>query len=353
MTMERRVQDSAVESNQESRDASGESGAAREGNSGGPRTFQPGARPGQGQYPATPRKVRHGIKLVAKDGAIPRNDASGHWLDVFERITTTGEREQGRQYAIMGQTRTLEIRPGEIVASVQGVRSRAYSTKIHIEPLREEHWDALISAMAKEPVNLVKLTAGELPSGIRQLARQAGVPFFLRGLEDLKFSCTCGRPLPCRHISAVADLVAEELARKPLTMFRLRGMDSEVVIERLRQALAIRTRGEATAHVDPMIPESREEAEPLEDCLDHFWRPGVGMLHFQDRPAHPHVPHALLRRLGPSPLEGKFPFVGLLASIYDTVRDHTKVIQASVDDQPLPDDLPSDELADADDPSAD
>ena len=32
-----------------------------------------------------------------------------------------------------------------------------------------------------------------------------------------------------------------------------------------------------------------------------------------------HAPHALLRRLGPSPLRGRFPLVGLLASVYDTV----------------------------------
>jgi hypothetical protein len=32
-----------------------------------------------------------------------------------------------------------------------------------------------------------------------------------------------------------------------------------------------------------------------------------------------YAPHALLRRLGSAPLEGRFPLVGLLASIYDSV----------------------------------
>jgi hypothetical protein len=38
-------------------------------------------------------------------------------------------------------------------------------------------------------------------------------------------------------------------------------------------------------------------------------------------PPPQHAPHALLRRLGPSPLPGRFPLVGLLASVYDTVAE--------------------------------
>jgi hypothetical protein len=39
------------------------------------------------------------------------------------------------------------------------------------------------------------------------------------------------------------------------------------------------------------------------------------------------VPHALLRRLGPSPMNGRFPLVGLLASVYDTVAAAARHIQ--------------------------
>ncbi len=37
--------------------------------------------------------------------------------------------------------------------------------------------------------------------------------------------------------------------------------------------------------------------------------------------------HALLRRLGSSPLEGRFPITGLLASIYDTVSEQARRIR--------------------------
>ena len=41
---------------------------------------------------------------------------------------------------------------------------------------------------------------------------------------------------------------------------------------------------------------------------------------FEQLAAQQHVPHALLRRLGSSPLGGKFPLVGLLASVQDSLR---------------------------------
>jgi uncharacterized Zn finger protein len=137
--------------------------------------------------------------------------------------------------------------------------------------------------------------------------------------------------MPCRHIAAVADLVAELLAADPLLAFRLRGLPVDQLLERLRHARALRTRGEATAHVDPLIPESREEAEPLEDCLDSFWRPAPRLASFHDRPNTPFVPHALLRRMGPPPMSGRFPLVGLLASIYDDVGRRAVALRDKAD----------------------
>jgi hypothetical protein len=68
-----------------------------------------------------------------------------------------------------------------------------------------------------------------------------------------------------------------------------------------------------------MIPQTQAEAPALESCLGEFWRPPPGASAGQQPPPPQHVSHALLRRLGPSPLQGKFPLVGLLASIYDSV----------------------------------
>ena len=55
----------------------------------------------------------------------------------------------------------------------------------------------------------------------------------------------------------------------------------------------------------------------------------------------PFAPHALLRRLGQSPLQGKFPLVGLLASIYDSMAARGRELRdrdvESVVDEPRDD----------------
>jgi hypothetical protein len=76
-----------------------------------------------------------------------------------------------------------------------------------------------------------------------------------------------------------------------------------------------------------MIPESQVEPPPLELCLDDFWRSGPRLAELEAKPPPQHVPHALLRRLGPSPMNGKFPMVGLLASIYDTIAESARKLR--------------------------
>jgi hypothetical protein len=73
-----------------------------------------------------------------------------------------------------------------------------------------------------------------------------------------------------------------------------------------------------------MIPESQIQPPPLASCIEEFWRAGPELAELEHRPPPQHAPHALLRRLGPSPLNGRFPLAGLLASVYDTVSEAAK-----------------------------
>ena len=57
----------------------------------------------------------------------------------------------------------------------------------------------------------------------------------------------------------------------------------------------------------------------MEQAIENFWNTGTGLETFRRERRMEYAPHALLRRLGNAPLEGRFPLVGLLASIYDSV----------------------------------
>jgi uncharacterized Zn finger protein len=264
---------------------------------------------------ATPRRVRSGVKLR---GGEVRTWVGGRWLALVEQLVGIPERLGGRDYARRGQTVTLEFVPGGIEARVQGRAARPYTTRWRIPVFDEGQWQRLIDAMAAEALYAAKLLARELPEAVDELPGLGDLHLLPRAPE-VRLECDCGRGAACRHAAAIGYLAAERLDRDPLKAFELRGMAVPRLLERLAAVRARQTRSVA-AHAEPLVPHAVQQASrPLEACLDSFWRPGPQLAELQRMPPPQHAPHALLRRLGPSPLAGRFPLVGLLASVYDTV----------------------------------
>lgn len=281
--------------------------------------------------PEGPRRVRGGIKLKSRDGVIPSTPLTDALVRRIEGGIPTDERDEGVRYARLGQILTMQHDGGVLRARVQGSAPRPYEVSIPFGVWTDAQWDQIIEAMAAEAVYVVKLLADELPDGIDTLLEPLGLELLPGPDTPLVPSCPCGRDGRCRHAAALAYVFAEQLAKNPLMVFTLRGMPVDQLLERLRQTRTLQAHGVAAAHFDPMIPESKKEPPPLEMCVDEFWRAGRGIDDAQIAPPSKHLPHALLRRLGPSPLPGKFPLVGLLASIYDAVAEHAARIDAETD----------------------
>lgn len=142
---------------------------------------------------------------------------------------------------------------------------------------------------------------------------------------EVRPSCTCGDTQAwCKHVCCVAALFAERLARDSFLMFTLRGLESEDLLERLRQRRAITSAAAAQGAVSvyaARIPGVSEQGAPaLDQCLDRFWEIGPELRDVDFPIEPPQVAHPLLRRLGPSPFASdiaKFPLVGLLATCYE------------------------------------
>ena len=83
----------------------------------------------------------------------------------------------------------------------------------------------------------------------------------------------------------------------------------------------------------PSAASVARELPGSEERLEDFWTGGNALLEFERTSKSTHAPHALLRRLGTTPLEARFPLVGLLASIYDSVAEDTNVEIQKIDDQ--------------------
>ena len=290
-----------------------------------------------------PRKVRHGIKLqgtLLSDSQIEPNAtdrtskpaaSSGaqlgrRWLSLVESAAESAQLAAGLEYARSGQVVNIEFQAGAVTGQVQGSGARPYPVQINVPMFTAEQWSQIIDAMADEAVYVAKLLADEWPPGTDELLAARHLSPLPPDAESLKFKCGCaasqGSAHVCKHIVALAHIAAEQIAHQPLVVFAMLGMPAEQVLERLRRVREIQMRGEAVAHATAQIPQAGIETVPLEQCLDDFWRAGGRsgeweQFSFSSSPHH--VQHALLRRLGPPPMNGKFPLVGLLASVYDAV----------------------------------
>ena len=320
-----------------------------------------------------PRRVTGGIRLQFKPSAAaaaastdkngeaqkPEEEAastpgwswaSARWMRLAEDFAPGEQLAEGLEYAQLGQTRSLEIKAGQVNARVQGRMPNAYKVALRMPTFPPEQWEAVASAMAAQAKYAASLLAGELPTNIEDLFIPAGLRLFPTDPSGLSCSCDCdiytGRVFPpltpppaargskgspavqpwCKHICCVMYLVAEKLSTSPLTIFSVRGLPETDLLERLRQQRALaglQRSGGGTAPVYTAHVAGLPRADsPLDQSLHNFWSPPEpDALETLDMPIEPpEVSHPLLRRVGASPFAGaKFPLVGLLATCYDVI----------------------------------
>ena len=288
-------------------------------------TADPRARPEQGFQPRRaehPRRVHHGIRLRRKAGMEGLPWWAQAWFKGMETGFTEAVRIEGLQYAQSGQVVTVEIVPGTARMKVQGRATRPYECSMTFHPWTSEQWTAVIAAMSQEAIHSARLLTGELPQGAERLVSGLGLRLFPAGLRsaDPIVECACKEAKPCKHVHAAACVLAERIEVDPLVLFTLRGLTGERLLERIQEHRALTSRGVQSAHNPPPVAQHPPELPPITELMHDFWRPGRALIELDEATAPQHIPHALLRRLGPSSLGGRFRLVGLLASAYDTIR---------------------------------
>ena len=281
--------------------------------------------------PDTPRKVRNGVRLRRKEEEVDFAWPAGPWLNRILRDVDASSREEGLDFARKGQTVILDIEPGRIVAEVQDIEARPHVVRIEFAAIGRDDWKRVVDSMAREARYAAKLVSGEISPEIAEPFAAAGIAL-LPEEEEITVQCAGGQAGQ-RHLATVAYLVAERMEHDPLLVLTLRGLYGPRFLERLQEARLLATSGVSRAHPIPQVASGiRESKGENDEGLDAFWTPGTGLEAFRRDRHGEYLPHALLRRLGTAPLEGRFPLVGLLASIYDDVSNAAKSRIAALDD---------------------
>jgi len=264
-----------------------------------------------------PLPVEGGITARSRRGEIGERWWSRRFIELLESFGVGSRLKRGRSYARAGQVIELEVEPGVVLAKVQGSRHTPYRVRIRDKVLSEHQWRRVEKAMASEAVHLAKLLAGEMPEDIEDVFSSCKLTLFPRSKAELRASCSCPDwENPCKHVAAVYYILAERFDEDPFLIFSWRGRDKDELLERLRARRGARIGPKAPADAALATARGAREA-PLSAQLGQFWSAGPALAELHVSPLAGEVPDALLRQLGPAPVDvGGVNLVDLLVPAY-------------------------------------
>jgi uncharacterized Zn finger protein len=265
-----------------------------------------------------PLPAQGGIQARSRRGAIGETWWSQRFIELLESFGVGSRLLRGRSYARAGQVVELEVEPGLVLAKVQGSRYSPYRVRLHGKVLSEHQWRRVEKAMAAQALPLAKLLAGEMPHDIEELFASCKLTLFPRSKRELTASCSCPDwANPCKHIAAVYYLLAERFDEDPFVIFAWRGREQEELLARLRARREAGGHGGRTRAPSAQAPARPQPGAPLHAVLDSFWASGPELEALRVSPLAGEAPDALLRQLGPAPVEvGERNLSELLASAY-------------------------------------
>ena len=232
---------------------------------------------------------------------------SRRFTEVLESYGLGTRMQRGRRYARMGQVLSLEVRTATIAAQVQGSRRTPYLVTISLPEPTTRQWKAIDRAMAAKIGFVAHLLAGDVPTDLEDVFREAEVALFPGSWEDLRSDCNCPDwENPCKHIAAVLYLFADQLDADPWLVLAWRGRTRDQVLEPLRAAGAVSPAEE----VAPWWPFALGARPTLGDGASAGAAP----------PALPDHPDAVLDALAPLDVQiGGVPLVDLLRPAYEHI----------------------------------
>jgi len=260
--------------------------------------------------PTTPKAVKGGIKAQSKRGAFAEKWWGKRWIKTLEGFQIGARLSRGRAYARKGQVASLKIDAGAVQAKVQGSSRGAYDVSIQLTTLNDTQWRDVVDRVSEEPIFAALLLGGEMPEDIERIFADAGAPLFPLHQNDLDTDCSCPDwSNPCKHIAAVYYLLAEAFDQDPFLLFRLRGMERDTFLERLR----------ATGAEQPITAENvpDDASQPLPLDHDAFWGKAALMPDKAAIANSPTLHAAIPKRLGKLPFwRSERDFIQTMETIY-------------------------------------
>ncbi len=223
-----------------------------------PKGFSQGER-SRWPTPSKPIPVEGGLQARSQRGRIGDTWWSQRFITVLESIGVGGRLQRGKRYARTGQVLSIDMVPGQVMASVQGSRRKPYRVLIEIRVFSAAEWNAAETVMASSAVFMAKLLAGDMPEEIEEAFVEASGSLFPVSADGFESACSCPDwENPCKHIAAVYFLLAEAFDDDPFLIFAWHGRDKTELLSGLRARRQAGRSGKSTplAAVPEMVDAS-------------------------------------------------------------------------------------------------
>jgi uncharacterized Zn finger protein len=181
------------------------------------------------------RKAERAMAKLAKKGkvirpvqlegrTIARTFWGKAWCDNLESYMDYANRlPRGRTYVRNGSVVHLDIRSGEIEATVSG--SELYQVRINIAPAARPKWKRLCHECSGAIGSLVELLRGRFSDHVMGIITRKETGLFPSPAEiELKCSCPDWATM-CKHVAAVLYGVGARLDENPELLFSLRSVN--------------------------------------------------------------------------------------------------------------------------------
>ncbi len=188
-------------------------------------------------YPVRIPRYAAGIRAQESRAGGGRTWWSRRWVQVLERMGLGGRLGRGKHYAISGQVTSMKLAGPHVEASVVGTRELPYKVTVDFRVPEGEVRERILARIRSEPMLAARLLADDMPMEVEEIFRDAAFDFFpggklAPGKYDMTTECSCpDYANPCKHVSAVLLILGEEIARRPMTLLELRGIEEEELYE--------------------------------------------------------------------------------------------------------------------------
>ena len=211
--------------------------------------FDGGFRPYVSVAERRKRAARHARKLAKAGRAVQPIRIEGRaiahsfwgraWCENLEQYSDYENRlPRGRSYVRNGSVIDLQIKRGEVLASVSG--SSLYEIKIAIAPVTAARWKSICRDCAGTIDSLVELLQGRLAKGVMDRVCRKGDGLF-PSPREIELSCSCPDWADmCKHVAAALYGVGARLDEKPQLLFALRGVDESDLLAGAEKGLSVK-----------------------------------------------------------------------------------------------------------------